>query len=72
MCVLEAQRQLGKAGIDGAYVRILRDKNSEGKPTYKVDIDPAVSSLDVKKIMGICPALVFTLEGSDEEHELTD
>jgi hypothetical protein len=72
LCVLEVQRQLGKVGLDGSLVRILRDKDAEGKIIYKVDIDPAVNALNIKKIIKICPALVFTLEGKEDEHELTD
>ena len=71
LCVLEVQRQLKKVGLDGSPIRIFRKEKSDEKIIFSVDVDPSVNKLDVQKIHDICPALVFTLEDSEEEkHEL--
>ncbi|OGC47896.1 hypothetical protein A2886_01400 [candidate division WWE3 bacterium RIFCSPHIGHO2_01_FULL_42_13] len=71
LCVLEVQRQLGKVGLEGSPIRIFRKEKSADKLSFSVDIDPSVNELDIEKVHNICPALVFTLEDSEEEkHEL--
>ena len=71
LCTLETQRQLKKVGLDGSPIRIFRKEKSDEKIIFSVDVDPSVNKLDVQKIHDICPALVFTLEDSEEEkHEL--
>lgn len=72
LCVLEVQRQLGKVGLDGSPIRIFRKEKSDEKMSFSVEVDPSVNYLNIEKIRDICPALVFTLEDSEEEkHELT-
>ena len=68
LCVLEAQRQLKKVGIEGSPIRILRSK-SQDSLNFSVDLDPRVNELDIEKIKSICPTLVFTIT-EQEEYEL--
>lgn len=68
LCVVEAQRQLKKVGLEGSPIRIFRNKLGKGKMTYSVDLDPSVNELDIEKVKEVCPALVFTLEEKEEEH----
>lgn len=73
LCVIEAQRQLGKVGLEGSLIRVLRDETELGLPVISVDIDPKISDLDLEKISKICPTGVFTVEEVlEEEHGLTD
>lgn len=65
LCVLEAQRQLGKVGLNGALIRIFRKG-----VTFCVDLDPHVSKLEVSDIFSICPRGVFTLEEEDSDAQL--
>jgi hypothetical protein len=62
MCVAEVQHQLGKVGLEGSPIRIFRAIDEKGRLTFSVDIDPRVNELDIEKIAGICPTLVFTIE----------
>lgn len=61
LCILEVQRQQGKIGIDGSFVRIFREAGS-----FKVEIDPQIVALDNSKIQKICPKDVFTLKEGNE------
>jgi hypothetical protein len=70
MCVAEVQKQLGKVGLEGSPIRIFRNRNERGRIEFSVDIDPMVNDLDIEKIAGVCPALVFTIE-EEEENGLT-
>lgn len=57
LCVMECQRQLKKVGLSGSYIRILRNYK---KPwDFKVNVDPRIKDLDIKKIVGVCPTKVF-------------
>ena len=60
LCLMEAQRQLGRAGLDGSPIRIFR--NSENGLSFEIDLDPVVNELDIKKISEACPETVFTVE----------
>jgi len=72
LCVSEAQRQLGKVGLEGAPIRVFRNEDGKGI-SFTVDLDPSVNKLDIERIEKVCPALVFTLEdGEAEHHELAD
>lgn len=62
LCVIEAQRQLKKVGLENSPIRIFKNKKDNGRISYSVDLDPSVNELDIEKIEQICPALVFTLE----------
>jgi hypothetical protein len=62
MCVMEVQRQLGKVGLEGSPIRIFRSQNEKGGLSFSVDIDPRVNELDIEKIAGVCPTLVYTIE----------
>ncbi len=62
LCVMAAQRQFKKAGLDGSFIRILRQESG-----YSVDIDPQAGDLDVEKIKKICPTLVFSVEDGVDE-----
>jgi NAD-dependent dihydropyrimidine dehydrogenase PreA subunit len=73
LCVMEAQRQLGKLGFEGALIRVLRDESELGIPVLRIDIDPSISEIDMEKIEKICPMGVFVVEEVIEEgHGLTD
>ncbi len=69
LCVIEAQRQLGRLGLEGSPIRIFRELNEKEKIVYSVEIDPRVNKLDIEKIEKLCPTLVFTIE---EESEVKD
>ena len=63
LCLLEAQRQLKKVGLDQSLIRVFskRKKGSEYLE-HSIDVDPRVSSLDIEKIKNICPREVFVIE----------
>ncbi len=66
LCVLETQRQLEKVGLEGALIRVFRNKEAGSEyPQHLLDIDPRVNSLHIEKIKTICPAEVFETEESD-------
>lgn len=64
MCVIEAQHQLKKLGLEGALIRIFRkkDKNNKENVVFSIDIDPRVNNLDIERIKNICPQGVFSIE----------
>lgn len=65
LCVYEAQRQLGKLGLEGGFIRIFREASGT---EFSVVLDPQVNTLDVEKIKDICPRGVFeVLEGENYE-----
>jgi len=74
LCVAQAQRQLGKVGLEGSLIRILRDKKEDGSLKFSIDLDPTVGQLDLEAIHKICPRGVFTVEEtkSEDSHDLTD
>jgi len=57
MCVLESQQQLKTAGLEGSYIRILRDLNDGTK--FVVNVDPRVEELNIKRVVKSCPKEVF-------------
>jgi len=62
LCVMEAQRQLNKVGLEGSLIRIFRNKK---KGTdfleYSIETDPRISMLDIEKIAASCPTDVFEI-----------
>lgn len=71
LCVIECQKQLGKIGLDGALIRVLKSrdfKNNQIK--FAIEIDPKVNDMDIKKISHICPAGVFSIEEKEPSNEL--
>lgn len=67
LCVLEVQRQLKRAGLTDAPIRILRD-SSKSSVYFHVDIDNSVNNLNLKEIIKVCPTGVFEiLEEEDED-----
>ncbi|MFZ2664102.1 MAG: hypothetical protein WAX66_01965 [Patescibacteria group bacterium] len=67
LCLLEAQRQLKKVGLEESLIRIFRKKNDENQEIeMQVEIDPRISMLHVEKISKICPKNVF--EVTDDEN----
>lgn len=54
LCVLQAQCQLGKLGLEGAFIRIFREESN-----FKQVLDPQVNTLDIEKIRDICPRDVY-------------
>jgi NAD-dependent dihydropyrimidine dehydrogenase PreA subunit len=63
MCVLECQQQLKTAGLEGSYIRILRNLSAGTK--FVVSVDPKVEELNLKRIIRACPQDVFA---EVEEH----
>lgn len=65
LCLLEAQRQLKKVGLEESLIRIFRNKkDGDHKLELCVEIDPRISMLHMEKIADICPQDV--LEVVDE------
>ena len=59
---METQRQLQKVGLEGALIRILRNKTGKvAGLEFHVETDPRVNKLDIKKVAAICPTGVFTI-----------
>lgn len=71
LCVLEAQRQLNKVGLEGALIRVFRNKE-EGKEflEYSIDVDPRLNSLDIESIKNICPTEVFEITQEEEDESI--
>lgn len=67
LCVMEAQRQLKKVGLNDSLIRIFRKSDPE-KDTlqFSIEIDPRIEILDIEKIKNICPKLVFEIEEREE------
>ncbi|OGC50551.1 hypothetical protein A2716_05090 [candidate division WWE3 bacterium RIFCSPHIGHO2_01_FULL_40_23] len=65
LCVLAAQRQVGKASFEGSPIRIMG-----GKKGYDIHLDPSVNDLDVNKISEICPKGCFSVEEGGQEEGL--
>jgi len=63
MCVLECQQQLKTAGLEGSYIRILRDLSDGTK--FVVSVDPKVEELNIKRVVKSCPKEVFAEVGED-------
>ena len=64
LCVLEAQRQLKKVGIEGSFIRIFK---SEKGLEFNINLDPQVNTLDIEKIRRICPTQVFEIKEMEDE-----
>lgn len=71
LCVLEVQRQLNKAGLDGSPIRIFRNQEEDviGEVAFTIDMDKSVNELKIEKVKNICPTGVFTIEDIAEEEE---
>ena len=66
MCIFEAQRQFKKVGLEGALIRVLKNKQENAKKIdFYVELDPRINRLDTEKIAKICPKTVFEI--SEEE-----
>lgn len=64
LCVMESQRQLGRAGLADSFVRVLRNIKEGNK--FNVSLDPKVNELKIKNLADICPRKVFEVQESDE------
>ncbi len=69
LCVLETQRQLNKIGLEGALIRVFRNKKADKEfLEYSIDVEPRINDLDIESIRNICPTEVFEiLEDSNDE-----
>ncbi|OGC57258.1 hypothetical protein A3H26_03040 [candidate division WWE3 bacterium RIFCSPLOWO2_12_FULL_36_10] len=67
LCVMEVQRQLGKIGLDGSLIRILRENDSGGL-LFVVDMDPKINEVNIEEIVKICPTGVFEISDLVEEN----
>lgn len=63
MCVLECQQQLKSSGLEGSYIRILRNLADGTK--FIISMDPKVEELNLTKVVKACPQEVFTEVGED-------
>ena len=73
LCVSETQRQLKRVGLEGALIRIFKEKSSTGENRgliFSLQLDPTVNTLNLQKIAEICPTGVFTLEEASENNGL--
>lgn len=71
LCIMEAQRQLNKAGLEGSLIRVFRKREKGPKiMEFLITSDPQINVLDVEKIRDICPNGVFEVEEKDAENEL--
>lgn len=64
LCVYAAQRLCGKAGVEGAPIKILGSVKG-----FNIRLEPEVQNLDVKKISEICPRACFSVEEMDVKDE---
>jgi len=62
LCAMQIQRQLGKVGLDGSLIRILRDGIK-----YSVVVDQNVNKYDINELKQICPTGVFAVEEIQDE-----
>jgi ferredoxin len=70
LCVLEAQRQLKKVGLEESLIRIFRNKkDGDHKLELCVEIDPRISMLHMEKIADICPKDVLEVINEEDEDE---
>ncbi len=65
LCVLEAQRQLGKFGMEGSPIRIFRKGTG-----FAIEIDPRINNLDLDKIRTVCPKANFYIEDANSDELL--
>lgn len=62
LCVLEAQRQLGRVGLEEALIRIFKKKKENSEYLeHSIEIDPRIEALNLEKIEKICPKAVFEI-----------
>lgn len=61
MCVFETQHQLKKIGLEGALIRIFRNRKKD-RNIFSVDIDPRINTTATEKIKDSCPQGVFVIE----------
>lgn len=66
LCLLEAQRQLKKVGLEESLIRVFRKKSPDTQNIeFDLEIDPRINILDVEKISSICPREVFEVLEDD-------
>jgi len=63
MCLMECQRQMKKAGLEGSYIRVLRD--AKNGLEFRVYVDPKIRELNIDRIIKVCVRQV--LEEVDED-----
>lgn len=68
LCLLEAQRQLKKVGLEESLIRVFRKKGTDPQTIdHSLEIDPRINMLNVEKISEICPKEVFEVSEEPEE-----
>ena len=68
LCIMEMQKQMHKAGLNGSLIRILKNRSeTTSRLEYNIDLDRQINAYDIKKIRDICPTGVFTVEESQDE-----
>jgi hypothetical protein len=67
LCVMEAQHQIKKVGLEGSLIRIFRDTSENREDVnFCVELDPRINELEVEKIKDICPSGVYEIEVENE------
>lgn len=69
LCIMEAQKQLGKVGLEGSLIRVLRKTDSD-RMSFSITLDQRINDLDIQKIKDICPTGVFSIEEEKNEYGL--
>ena len=70
LCVMEAQRQLNKVGLEDSPVRIFRNKEDAGilsETSFEIRLGDSINDLKLKQICEICPTGVFTIVDEEDE-----
>jgi len=71
LCVLEAQRQLGKVGLSNSSIRILRDATSSNLYFHVVIDDEVLDKINLDQIVKICPTGVFEIVEEENDNLLS-
>ena len=61
LCLLEAQRQVGKIGLSDSPIRILRDSSSSNLYFHVVIDEELLEKINLDEIVKICPTGEFEI-----------
>jgi hypothetical protein len=68
LCILEAQRQLGKVGLSDSPIRILRDSSSSNLYFHVVIDEELLGKINLEEISKICPTGVFEIIEEEDDN----
>ncbi len=67
LCIMEVQRQFEKVGLEGALIRIFKNKSDNSNfLKFSIDLDPRINKLNLEKIRDSCPTFVFEIIEEDQ------